>query len=220
MNFALRWVLFRWKFSYHNVNLFNSSYQLVIYHINHTEYASVECKWWDPAHLIVNSQRYSIKIKLTSCNINLVIKDLQTGRSYTIMLKRKFSFDCRDYCENGGILAHSPLQRCLRLAGIRVCTALNIISIRWRSRLWLGHCNSLILFFHSYSDKDLLSCICNLPPPQLQLSCYVWYNKRTFCVLSPLCSVHRFAAALYCDLYADKLKDNISVKALIACSLQ
>lgn len=149
-----------------------------------------------------------------------VISQLSITLITQSMLKRKIWFDCRDYCENGGILAHSPLQRCLRLAGIRVCTALHIISIRWRSRLWLGHCNSLILFFHSYSDKDLLSCICNLPPPQLQLSCYVWYNKRTFCVLSPLCSVHRFAAALYCDLYADKLKDNISVKALIACSLQ
>lgn len=42
MNFALRWVLFRWKFSYHNVNLFNSSYQLVIYHINHTEHVKKE----------------------------------------------------------------------------------------------------------------------------------------------------------------------------------
>lgn len=219
MNFALRWVLFRWKFSYHNVVLFNSSYQFVIYHINHTEYASVECKWWDPAHLIVNSQCYSIKIKLTSCNINLIIKDPQTGRSYTIMLKRKFSFDYRDNCENGIILAHSPLQRCFRILRLaRMHSSphhFNQVEVQTLTRS-LQHLDSV--FFIAILIK--ICCLASATYLHLNSNFHAMYNKRTFCVLSRLCSVHRFAAALYCDFYADKLKDNISVKALIACSLQ
>ena len=63
----------------------------------------------------------------------------------------------------GEILACSSVQCCfssLRLAGIRLCTALlrshHSISIRLRSGLWLDHFNTLILFFFRHSGVDLL----------------------------------------------------------------
>lgn len=63
----------------------------------------------------------------------------------------------------GGILAHCSLQRCfssLRFTDIYLYTALSSfcysISVRLRSGLWLGLCNTSNFFFFSYSD--LLLC--------------------------------------------------------------
>lgn len=63
-------------------------------------------------------------------------------------------------CE--GTLTHSFLQCCfssLRFVGIRLFALLRFchsISVRVRSGLWLGHCNTLILLFFSHSVADLL----------------------------------------------------------------
>ncbi len=69
----------------------------------------------------------------------------------------------------GGILAHSSLQNCFNSAtlegfqawkdSLRSCHS---ISIGFKSRLWLGHSKTLILFFLSHSEVDLLVCLGSL----------------------------------------------------------
>ncbi len=69
----------------------------------------------------------------------------------------------------GGILAHSSLQNCFNSATLEGFEAWNdclrschSISIRFKSGLWLGHSKTLILFFLSHSEANLLVCFGSL----------------------------------------------------------
>ncbi len=69
----------------------------------------------------------------------------------------------------GGILAHSSLQNCFNsatLEGFRAwmdcLRSCHSISIGFKSGLWLGHSKTLILFFLSHSEVDLLVCLGSL----------------------------------------------------------
>jgi len=96
------------------------------------------------------------------------------------------------------IFARSSLQRCfitLRFASLCLYSALLrswcIISVRLRSCLWLGQCNTLILFFFSHSVVDLLvflgslsCCMTNQPSFTCQTDGFtfdsriLWYTDR------------------------------------------
>ncbi len=69
----------------------------------------------------------------------------------------------------GGILVHSSLQNCFNsatLEGFRAwmdcLRSCHSISIGFKSGLWLGHSKTLILFFLSHSEVDLLVCLRSL----------------------------------------------------------
>ncbi len=70
-------------------------------------------------------------------------------------------------CE--GILAHSSLQNCFNTGTLESFRAwmdclrsCHSISIGFKSWLWLGHSKTLILFFLSHSEVDLLVCLGSL----------------------------------------------------------
>ncbi len=81
----------------------------------------------------------------------------------TIKRLQKLSISLSHRC--GGISAHSSLQNCFNSATLEgfwawmdCLRSCHIISIGFKSRLWLGHSKTLILFFLSHSEVDLLVC--------------------------------------------------------------
>ncbi len=68
-----------------------------------------------------------------------------------------------------GILSHSSLQNCFNsatlegfLAWMDCLRSCHSISIGFKSGLWFGHSKTLILFFLSHSEVDLLLCLGSL----------------------------------------------------------
>ena len=97
----------------------------------------------------------------------------------------------------GEILVHTSWQQCfssLTLVGICLHTALlkshQTISIGLRSGLWLGHCNTLILFFFSHSVVDLLvhlgslsCCVTHFQPSfNCQSHGLAFYSRILWCL--------------------------------------
>ncbi len=89
----------------------------------------------------------------------------------------------------GGILAHSSLQNCFNsatLEGFRAwmdcLRSYHSISIGFKPRLWLDHSKTLILFFLSHSEVDLLVCMGSLSCciTQVRLSLRSQTNSRIF----------------------------------------
>ncbi len=89
----------------------------------------------------------------------------------------------------GGILAHSSLQNCFNSATVEGFQAwmdclrsCHIISIGFKSRHWLGQSKTLILFFLSHSEVDLLVCLGSLSCciTQVRLSLRSQTDGRTF----------------------------------------
>ncbi len=83
----------------------------------------------------------------------------------------------------GGILAHSSLQNCFNSATLEVfqgrmdcLRSCHSISIEFKSRLWLGCSKTLILFFLSHLELDLLVCLGSLSCCITQVS----LSLRTF----------------------------------------
>ncbi len=69
----------------------------------------------------------------------------------------------------GGILAHSSLQNCFNSATLEgfqswmdCLRSCHSILFGFKSGLWLGHSKTLILFFLSHSEADLLVCLGSL----------------------------------------------------------
>ncbi len=101
----------------------------------------------------------------------------------------------------GGILAHSSLQNCFNsatLEGFRAwmdcLRSSHTISIEFKSGLWFGHSKTLILFFLSHSEVDLLVCLGSLSCciTQVCLSLRSQTDGRTFFFLDFLieCRIH------------------------------
>ncbi len=87
----------------------------------------------------------------------------------------------------GGILAHASLQNCFNsatLEGFRAwmycLRSCHSISIGFKSGLWLGHSKTIILFFLSHSEVDLLVCLGSLSCCVTQVRLRSQTDSRTF----------------------------------------
>ncbi len=87
----------------------------------------------------------------------------------------------------GGIFAHSSVQNCFSSATLEgfwawkdCLRSCHSISIGYESGLWLGHSKTLILFFLSHSEVDLLVCLGSLSCCITQVCLRSQTDGRTF----------------------------------------